>query len=60
MTLVTVVGMDADRIVVRDPQTSSDVIAGIATATSTAQVVEIVFAIVIGNIIDGGAGDRHS
>ena len=67
MTHVTVAGMVVDPIVVRDSQTSSDVIAGIVTATSTASVVVeieigivIDFGIVIGNTIDGVTGDRHS
>ena len=51
-------GMVEDRIVVRDSQTSSDVIAGIATATSTTLVAEV--AIVTSNKIDGVVGDRHS
>ena len=54
MTRVTVAGMVGDPIVERDSRTSSDVTAGIATATSIGLVVEIVSAgIVIGNIIDG-------
>lgn len=54
MTRVTVVGMVGDRIVERDSTTTSDVTAGIATATSIGSVVEIVSAgIVIGNTIDG-------
>ena len=61
MTRVTVAGMDADPIVERDTQTISDVTADIATATSTASVVEIAFVgIAIGNTIDGVTGDRHS
>ena len=60
MTRVTVVGMDADPIVVRDLITTSDVIADIATATLTASAGEIVFAIAIGKTIDGAGGDRHS
>jgi len=68
MTHVTGVGMAVDPIVIRDSQTSSDVIAGIATATSIASVVaEIEIGIVIdfgiagiGNIINGVVGDRHS
>jgi hypothetical protein len=60
MTRATVVGMVADQIAGRVSQTTSDVIAGIATATSTVSVVEIVFAIVIGNTINGVGGDRHS
>jgi hypothetical protein len=67
-TRVTVVGMVVDPIVIRDSQTSSHVIAGIVTATSTASVdVEIEIGIVIdfgidviGNIINGVGGDRHS
>ena len=59
MTRVTVVGMDADPIVVRVSTTSSGDIAGIATATSTALVAEIDFGIAIG-ITDGGGEDRHS
>jgi hypothetical protein len=49
--------MVADPIVER---ASSGVIAGIATATSTASVVVIVHVIVTGNTIDGVVGDRHS
>jgi hypothetical protein len=67
MTHVTVAGMVVDPIVVRDSQTSSDVIAGIVTATSNASVVVEIeigivfdFGIVIGNTIDGVTGDRHS
>jgi hypothetical protein len=67
MTHVTVAGMGVDPIVVRDSQTSSDVIAGIVTATSNASVVVEIeigivfdFGIVIGNTIDGVTGDRHS
>jgi hypothetical protein len=60
MTRVMVVGMDADRIVVPDSETTSDVIAGIATATSIASVGELVFEIAIGKTIDGVPGDRHS
>jgi hypothetical protein len=67
MTHVTVAGMVVDPIVVRDSQTSSDVIAGIVTATSIASVVVEIeigivfdFGIVIGNTIDGVTGDRHS
>jgi hypothetical protein len=59
--------MVVDPIVVRDSQTSSDVIAGIVTATSIASVVVEIeigivfdFGIVIGNTIDGVTGDRHS
>ena len=62
MMRVTVGGMDADPTVVRDSTTSLDDSAGIATATSTASVAEIAeidFAIVIGNI-DGGGEDRLS
>ncbi|HSL54024.1 MAG TPA: hypothetical protein VK868_06490 [Pyrinomonadaceae bacterium] len=59
MTRVMVGGMDAVPIVVRDSTTSSDGIAGIATATSTASVAEIDFGIVIG-MTDGGGADRHS
>jgi hypothetical protein len=56
MTRVTVAGMVVDPIVERDSTTPLGVIAGIATATSTAAVVEIVFVeIVIGNTIDGVA-----
>jgi len=54
MTRVTGAGMVGDPIVKRDPRTTSDVTADIATATSTGSVVEIVFAaIVIGNTTDG-------
>ena len=54
MTRVTVAGMVGDPIVKRDSRTSSDVTAGIATATSIGLVVEIVSAgIVNGNTIDG-------
>ena len=60
MTRVTVVWMDADRIAGRDSQTTSDVIAGIATATSIASVAGVVIEIAIGNTIDGVTGDRHS
>jgi hypothetical protein len=67
MTHVTVAGMVVDPIVVRDSQTSSDVIAGIVTATSNASIVVEIeigivfdFGIVIGNTIDGVTGDRHS
>jgi hypothetical protein len=60
--------MVVDPIVVRDSPTSSHVSAGIVTATSTASVdVEIEIGIVIdfgidviGNIINGVGGDRHS
>ena len=56
MTRVTVAGMDADPIVKRNTRTTtSDVTADIATATSTAPVVGIDFAIAIGNTIDGVA-----
>jgi len=61
MTRVTVAGMVADPIVERYTRTTSDVTADIATATSTASVVEIAFVgIAIGNTIDGVTGDRHS
>jgi len=67
MTRVTVVGMGVDPIVVRDTQTSTDVTAGIVTATTIASVVVeieigivIDFGIVTGNTTDGVTGDRHS
>ena len=67
MTHVTVVGTDVDPIVVRESQTSSDVTAGIVTATSIASdIVEIEigividFGIVIGNTTDGVTEDRYS
>ena len=59
MTRATVVGMDADRIVVRDTRTTSGVIAAIVTATSIAPVADVL-EIAIGNTIDGVIGDRHS
>ena len=56
MTRVTGAGMVGDPIVERDSITTSGVTADIATATSTALVVEIVSAaIVIGNTTDGVA-----
>jgi hypothetical protein len=60
MTHATVAGMVADPIVEQDTRTTSDVTAEIATATSTAPVVEIDIAIAICNTIDGVTGDRHS
>ena len=59
MTRVTVGWMDAARIVVRDLQTSSDVIADSAIVTLIAAVADV-FEIAIGNTIDGVPGDRHS
>ena len=66
-THVTVVGMVVDPIVVRDSQTSSDVTAGIVTATTIASVgaeieigIVIDFGIVIGNTTDGVTEDRYS
>ena len=59
-TRVTVVWMDADRIVVGEPQTTLDVIAGLVTATSIVSVGEVDGAIVIFNTTDGSDGDRHS
>jgi hypothetical protein len=58
MTRVTAAGMVADRIAERALQTSSDVIAGIVTATSIVEIVDR--AIMISNTTDGVAGDRHS
>ena len=60
-TRVMAAWMVADPIAGRDSKTSSDVIAGIVTATSiVVSVVEIDGAIMISNTTDGGDGDRHS